>query len=489
MKDCVQKDTLYDVLIVGAGVMGAMTARKLSRYNVKTLVVERAGDIGEGATKANSGILYAGFHPRGGSLKGISCVEGNKAYDQICEELGVSMERIGSLFVAFHPEGEDKLEEKYRKGLKNGAEGMKIISGDEVRAMEPALSERVTKALYAPTTAIISPFELIWALSLSAHKNGVDFVFDTEVTGVENKGDYYEVQTNQGIYKARYVVNTAGEGADVIESFVRPQDLEIKPRRGEYYIFDKQKSHPLIKHVIYQAQETDEGGTLITPTVDGNIIAGPTSENVPGFEHRETSKNGLAHVERVCKKVLPDIDMSQVIGSFAGVRANIMNIEKERKDFVVRVSSDRMVSALGIKNPGMTASPYLTDMIVQFLNDEGLELNENPDYQARVTLPVPFLKETPERQAELFSQDPAFAHVLCRCEEITEGDILRILRGPLPPRNFNGLKLRLRVGMGRCQGGFCTSKILELLCKEWKCEPWEIFKYEDKSNLVKGWVK
>ena len=216
----------YDVLIVGGGIIGAMTARELSRYQLKVLVIEKAADLGEGATKANSGILYAGFHPRGGSLKGLSCVGGNAMYDQICEELGVPMRRTGSLYVAFHPEGEETLRDKYKKGLKNGTPDMAIISGEEARRMEPLLNKRVRLALYAPTTAIISPFALVWAVSRSAVQNGVEFAFDTELLGLKPEAEGFRAMTNQGEIQARFVVNAAGENADLVEGWLYPQDLE-----------------------------------------------------------------------------------------------------------------------------------------------------------------------------------------------------------------------------------------------------------------------
>ena len=482
-----KKDMKYDVIIIGGGIIGAFTARELSKYSLKVLVIEQAYDVGEGSTKANSGILYPGFHPRGGSLKGKACAAGNAAYDIICGQLGVPMKRVGSLFVAFNDEGEQKLRDKYDNGKINGVPGMKLISGDEARGMEPGLSPGVTKALYAPTAGIISPFDLIIAVSESAAENGVDFLFGTKVTGIRHKGKMVEVEAGNHVFFAGFAVNAAGENAAVIEGWLKPQDLVIKPKRGQYYVFDKQSCD--LRHIIFQAKESDEGGTLLTPTVDGNLLAGPTSENVVSYRHTETTGRGLEHVEKVARKLIPALDMGKVITSFAGVRVNISNVEKDFKDFVVRASGPRMVSALGIKNPGMTAAPFLAERIVEILRKQGLVLRENSDFSPALNRQRPFLNETPEKQKELYESDCRYARLVCRCEEITEGDILSALRSPLPPKSLNGLKKRLRIGMGRCKGGFCTGRVIEIMSRETGRAPREILKGTDGSNLIKGWVK
>ncbi|WP_037373346.1 NAD(P)/FAD-dependent oxidoreductase, partial [Anaerovorax odorimutans] len=479
----------YDVIIIGAGILGTMTARELSRYNLKVLVIERAYDVGEGATKANSGVLYAGFHPRSRSLKGISCVQGNALYSDICKDLQVPMSYVGSLFVAFHQEGIETLKEKMKKGINNGAVGLEIISGENARKMEPALSSKILQALYAPTTGIISPFQLILAVAKSANLNGIEFLFQTNVIGLKKENKSYIVHTDTGEFSADYIVNTAGEQAAPIESLVRPADLIIKPRRGQYYVFDKQPKGYKINHVIYQAQENNEGGTLIAPTIDGNLLVGPTSENVRSFNCNETTKSGLSHVEAVAKKVLPDIDMGRVITSFAGVRANIKNVAKEEKDFVVRISAPHFVSALGIKNPGMTAAPYLADKMINLLKQEGLSLIKKDNFVSKLPSNKPFLERSQKEQIELFKQNPAYGNIVCRCEKITEGDILRVLNEPLPPKSLNGLKKRLRTGMGRCQGAFCTPNIIEILSREWHVSPDKILKSTKGSQFVKGQVR
>lgn len=478
----------YDVIIVGGGILGAMTARELSRYNLDAAVLERAYDVGEGATKANSGVLAAGFHPRAGSLKGISCVRGNAMYKQLCQELDVDVKCVGSLFVAFHKEGLATLEEKRQRGLVNGTPGMQMVDGYEARKMEPGLSPKVLQALYAPTTAIISPFQLIFATAQSANINGVEFMFDTAVENIEDTGEYYLVHTNKGTMKSRYVVNTAGESACEVERFVRYADLIIKPRRGQFYVLDKQGADGP-KHVLYQAQENDEGGTLIAPTVEGNVLIGPTAENVSGFNRTETTAKGLAHLEKVAKKLLPDLDIERVITCFAGVRANIKNVVKEEKDFVIRRSAPRMVSALGIKNPGMTAAPYLASLIVSLLKEEGLNLEKNPLFNPYFKRHRKFVNQELTIQNILLEQNNSFGTVVCRCESITEGDILQILSEPLPPKSLNGIKKRLRTGMGRCQGGFCIPRVIETLSREWGIPPEQVLKSTKASELIKGRVK
>ena len=502
---------VHDVIILGGGILGTMTAWKLSRYDLDVVVLDRAYDVGEGSAKANSGILYPGFQHRGGSLKGISCVRGSRMYDEICRDLDIPMKRVGALYVTFHEEGDHEMRKKYQRGLENGTPGMEILSGREARRMEPLLSKKVRNALYTPSVGILSPFTLIISLAEAAAENGVKFLFGCEAEGIElpqeeaptaarEKGREaaredaakefppIRVVTPRGTLSSRFLVNTAGENAAELEGFVRPRDLVIRPRRGQFYVFDKQET-PVLRHVIYQAQETDEGGTLIAPPIEGNLIAGPTSENVRSYQNTDTTREGLAHVERVAKKILPDLDMGRVITNFAGVRANITNVDKEHKDFVLRRSAPRMVSALGIKNPGMTAAPYLAESMIALLREEGLVTEEKADYRPRRKRQKPFLQSDRKEQQALYAKDPRYARVICRCEGITEGDLLHVLHSPLPPASLNGFKKRLRTGMGRCQGSFCTSRILEIVCRETGCLPEEFCKSTEGSRLVKGRLK
>ena len=354
--------------------------------------------------------------------------------------------------------------------------------------MQPGLSGRVTQALYAPTTGIIDPFLLVLRTAQNAVENGVEFSFGERVAAIEGTQGDFLIHTDKRTVHASFVINTAGENAAVMEQNVRPQDLVIRPRRGQFYVFDKQKE-PWLKHVIYQAQDTDEKGCLLTPSINGNIVAGPTSENVRDYRRVETTREGLDLIERVVKKIIPDIDMGQVITSFAGVRANIRNVEKEQKDFVIRYSVPGMVSAMGIKNPGLTSAPYLVNQMLGMLEDQGLVLEPRQDYVVQVKTQKKFMVCSREEQKQLFAKDSRYGNLICRCEQITEGDILCVLRETLPPVTLNGLKKRLRAGMGRCQGSYCLPRILEIVSRELGVPAEDILKGNKKSNLVKGRLK
>ena len=479
---------MLDVVIIGSGIMGVTTARLLSRYKLKVAVLEKNYDIGEGSSKSNSGLLAAGFHPRIGSLKGISAVKGNEMYRKICKDLDVPVDYCGSLMVAYGQSSVDHIHEKYKKGIGNGAPGLKLISGDEAREMEPMLSKDVIEALYSPTTAIVDVFKLVYHSAQLASINGVKFYMNTNVESIEKDNDDFILKTNKGDIKTHFVVNTAGEDADVLEGCFKEQELHIIPRRGQFYVFEKETPCPL-KHVIYQAQETDEGGCLIAPTIDGNIIAGPNSEDVPTYKNTNTTKEGLAKIERVAKKIVPDLNMSKVITSFAGLRANIKNLSKEQKDFIIRSTVPGMVSALGIKNPGITSAPYLCDIIVEKLKEDGLKLEIDENTSDVLNKQKNFFSCSKEEQALLLRKDKDYGKIVCRCEKVTLGDIKRVLTEPLPPTSLDGIKKRLRVGMGKCQGGFCTPELLEILSKVWEVPVEDICKSTDGSELVKGNVK
>lgn len=485
-----------DVAVIGAGVLGCAVARELSRYKLDVAVLERAHDVGEGSSKANSGIVHAGFHPRGGSLKGLSCVQGNARIGKIARQLEIPYVNTGGLMVAFNDEGIGKLREKAQRARENGAGELPIVDGYAARVLEPRLSARVKAALVAPTTGVITPFDLVWGLAQNACANGVSFVFNAPVDRIEkarggaSAGYRYVLHLEGGAsVAARFVVNMGGDGAALLDAQVHPADYRVRPRLGEYVVFDKQDPARAITHVIYQAAETDEGGTLLAPTVEGNLLAGPTSRNVRGFSDTASTPEGIRHVLGVARKLIPDLDETQVISNFAGVRTNIVNVSKELKDFVVRVSAPGFVSALGIKNPGLTSSPVLARRAVDLLEGEGLRLVPDERFTPTRRRHVPFLQRASEEQRALLRQDAAYGNVLCRCEGITEGDVRAVMRGPLPPSTLAGMKRRLRCGMGRCQGAFCMPRVVQVMADELGVEPCDVPAGEHGGRFVVRSVK
>lgn len=480
-----------DVAVIGAGVMGCAVARELSRYRLDVLVLERAHDMGEGSSKANSGLVQAGFHARGGSLKGRSCVAGNALFPALTDELGVPFINCGGLMVAFHDGGIEKLREKAARAVESGAAPMPIVGGDEARALEPRLSPRVVAAMVAPTTGIVSPFDLVFAMAQNAFANGVGFRFNAGVERVEAcpGGGYTLHLAGGGRVVARYVANMAGDGAMPLDSQVHPGDYVIEPRIGEFLVLDKQDPADAVTHVIYQAEENDEGGTLLAPTVEGNLVVGPTSRNVRDFLDRSTTQAGLDHVWRVARKIIPDLDKGTVIANFAGVRTNITNVGKDKKDFVVRASAPGFVSALGIKNPGMTASPALARMAVGLLAGEGLALEADSAFNPYRKAYVPFLERSKAEQDALIRKDPRYGNVVCSCEGVTEGDVCAVMAGDLPPTTLDGLKHRLRIGMGRCQGSFCHPRTVPVLARALGVPETAVAKGESGGRLVMRAVK
>lgn len=474
---------MYDVVIVGAGIIGSAAARELSKYKLKTLVIEKSFDLSDGSTKGNSGIVHAGYDAAVGSLKAKLNVEGNKMYEKLCSELDVPFKRTGSLVLAFDEEEVETLKELYRRGQINGVEDMEIIGEEKLREIEPNISEKAIGALHAKTAGITSPYELAIALAENANENGVEFMFSTKVENIEKKDDRFVIETNRGRFEGRYLVNAAGLFSDDINRMLGGNEFNIIPRRGEYCLIDKSQG-AIVNNVIFQAPTKKGKGILVSPTTHGNLLIGPNAVEIHERDNVETTDTGLEEVLRGARKSVGSINTREIITSFSGVRAT-----PSTKDFIINVPTKKAVNAAGIESPGLTAAPAIALRIIDLLRGEGLELKEKNDFIPNRKRKKAFMEMNREEQIEALKKNPLHGRVICRCESITEGDIVDCIRGPLGARTIDGVKRRLRAGMGRCQGGFCMPRVLEIIARELKLKPEEVLKAGEGSYILTGRTK
>ncbi len=452
---------MYDVAIIGAGVIGSAVARELSRYKVKACVIEREEDVCCGTSKANSAIVHAGFDALPGTLKAKLNVEGNKMMEQLSKDLDFSFKRNGSLVVCTEEAGLKKLEELKGRADKNGVPGVKILNREEVIAMEPNLSDDVIAALWAPTGGIVCPFNLTIALAENAAVNGVEFKLNTKVEYIAPVEDGYEITTNQGKVLAKAVVNAAGVYADELHNMVSDEKLEIIPRSGEYCLLDKTAGQH-VTHTIFQLPSAMGKGVLVSPTVHGNLLVGPTATDLEDKENVKTTAEGLAFLQAKAAESVKDIPLRQVITSFTGLRAHEKNDE-----FVIGEAkgAKNFFDAAGIESPGLSSAPAIGVMLAKMIS-KALHLKKNDDFiGVRKGIIHPQDLSFEDRQV-LISAKPEYGQIICRCEMISEGEIIDAIRRPLGARSLDGVKRRTRAGMGRCQAGFCSPRTMEILERE-----------------------
>lgn len=467
----------YDAIVVGAGVVGAAVARELSRRKGSFLVVERALDVCEGTSKANSAIVHAGFDAEPGTWKAKMNVAGNQSMDALSQELDIPFRRVGAFVVCFAKEELPKLRELYDRGVANGVPDMELLTGEQARALEPNLSEEVQGALLANTSGIVCPFELTLGLAESAAKNGVEFSFDTQVTGLERAGEGWVVHTSQGDFAARAVVNAAGVFADEIHNWVCEDKLHITPRRGEYCLLD----HTAGAHVsrtVFQLPGKYGKGVLVSPTVHGNLLLGPTAKDIGGKEDTATTAPGLQEVLEKSALGVKNIPTRQVITSFSGLRAH-----EDGDDFVLGESAPGFFDAAGIESPGLSSAPAIGAYLAGLIGEK-LGLPENPDFDP-IRRGVPHVKDLPvAERAALIQKDPAYGQIVCRCEEVSYGEIRDAIHGILGAKTLDGVKRRTRAGMGRCQAGFCSPRVMDLLSQELGLDLTAIRKSGKEAQIV-----
>ncbi|MDR2052939.1 MAG: NAD(P)/FAD-dependent oxidoreductase [Treponema sp.] len=450
---------IEDVIIIGGGVCGCSLLYELSRYNVKTLLLEKENDVGNGTSKANSAIVHAGYDPEPGTKMARYNVEGNFLIAQICSDLDIMYKKTGSLVVGFDETDRKSIEHLYVKGNKNGVPGLRIMESEELFRFEPALSHEIKCALYAPTAGIVLPWEFAIAQAECAVMGGAKIELNAEVTGIKKQDGYFTVATNKGTYAARFIVNAAGVDSDTVNDMINEKFFTIQPKRGEYYILDTTESN-LVNTVVFPCPSKLGKGVLVAPTVHGNIIVGPDSTNCPRNSLKNTA-GGLEYVTKNALRCVPSVNLRSSIRNFSGIRA-----DAGLEDFIVGESESvsGFFNIAGIKSPGLTASPAIAKDVAGMLLDKGLDSGANPSFAAsRKVTRFKYLSDA-EKQ-DVIKRNPLYGTIVCRCETVTEGEIAAALARPLPPRSLDAVKRRCGTGMGRCQGGFCGPRVMALIAK------------------------
>ena len=474
------------ILIIGAGVIGTAIARKLSKYKIEVTLIDKKSDVACGTSKGNSGIIHAGYNADFNTLKGKMNVESNPHFDQICEDLNVPFKRNGSLVVGFNESDLKHLKEKKENGKKNGLKGLKIIKRDELLEMEPNLNKDAKYALYAPSAAIISPYELTIGYADNAVINGAKVLLETEVIDliIEDK-TIKGVKTNKGDIEADFVINSAGLYADKIANLAG-EKIEITPRKGEYHLFDKVYGG-LINHTLFPMPTQKSKGILVLPTVHGNLLIGPNANVIDKKDDLSTTQEGLDEVMSDAKKLVPNLPNNGVITSFSGLRASL-----SKEDFHIDYAKNikGMINLIGIQSPGLSSAPAIADKVINMVKEKQKhELQEKKDFQFK-NPKYPHYHEYEEKGKvdkwqEIINKDKNYGEIICRCEHVSRGEIIDAVNRPIPAQTLDAIKRRTRATSGRCQAGFCGPRVLEILSEQLKIDPLEVTKKGPGSNILK----
>ncbi len=474
---------MFDVTIIGAGVIGSMLARELTRYRLSVCLLEKENDVACGSSKANSGIVHGGYDPEPGTLKAKLNTAGTEKLFETAKILNVPVRRNGSLVCAFGPDDDNTVRELHERSIANGVYATRIITGDEARKIEPYLSESVTSALLVENAGIICPYELTIAAAGNAMDNGAVLKTCFEVKHAEKDGGIFRVTSSSGeTVESRFLVNCAGGCSDKVAALFGDDFFKIIPRAGEYLLLDKNEGY-IADHTIFQVPTKEGKGILVTPTVDGNILTGPTATEVAGEENTETTAQGLDTVMRLAKKSVPSINFRQVITSFCGIRSS-----EKGKDFIIMESEKTkgLVHVAAIDSPGLTCSVAIAEYTTEILRAAGLELDPNPSFDPARKNMHAFRHMNQEEKDVFIKKNPAYGRIICRCESVSEGEIREAIRTNPPARDVDGVKRRTRSGMGRCQGGFCAPFVMKLISEEAGIPFDKVTKKGGASEMVEG---
>lgn len=483
-------DKIYDIVIIGAGVTGSLLAHKLAKYELDIAVVEAGCDVASGASRANSAIVHAGFDAVSGTLKARLNALGCAQLPELAKQLDVPYKNNTSLVVGFGEEDEETLKELLERGRKNGVPKLEIIDSKRLHELEPNIAPDATAALLAPTAGIICPYDLTMAAAENAAVNGAEFFFEFKADAIEYLEGVITVRSGDRCIKAKYAANCAGVHADEVARLADSSfPVSIIPRRGEYMVLDKSEGKT-VSATVFTVPGKAGKGILVTPTVDGNLLVGPNAHEIPEKDDTSTTAAGLDEICEGAKRMVPSVNLRAVITSFSGVRPT-----PNSGDFHIEPSRTvpTLLNLVGIESPGLASSPAVAEYAVEMLEKMGVKLEAREDYNPYRTqnghMQKPFRELSDEEKTELCKREPAYARIVCRCETITEGDILAAIRRPLGAKTVDMVKMRTRAGMGRCQGGFCSPRVVELLARELGVSVEEIRKRDRGSDILMGKTK
>lgn len=477
-----------EVLIIGAGVVGCSIARELSKYNLSTILLEKESDVGYGVSKGNSGVLHTGLYYPKGSLKAKLCVEGRLMIPKIAHQLNVPYRLCGKHVIARTDEEINDLEELKAVGEGNGVNGLEIIAAQELKKKEPHID--ALSALYSPVAGIFLPYHFTIALAENALNNGVKIHVNSEVLAINELSSGFKVKTSQGEFYSKIIINSAGLYADRISSMVGLNKYKLYPCRGEYLILDK-KCADLINTMIYPVPPKIAGvlGVHLTPTLEGNILIGPSAEFINCRDDTRTTKEKIQQLIEGAKELLPDIPLDKIIYAFSAVRSKITPPEeKTSRDFIIKEDIENFINLIGIESPGLTSSPAIAKMVVNIIKRK-MNLEEKIEFSPIRKRTIPFREASRIKQASLIQADSKYGEIVCRCEHVSKREILNAINNPVSSKTISAVKYRSRAGMGRCHGGFCLPKIVEILKEEFGINPKEIYLKDSDSPLFIGSTK
>lgn len=474
---------MIDVIIIGGGVIGCAIAQNLSKYKLNIIVLEKGIEVCQGTSKANSAIIHAGYDAPEGSLKSKLNIMGAKMFPSLSEKLGFIYIKSGSLVLAYNEDDIKQINELYERGVKNGVDGLELISGEKARELEPELSNEVVSALYCDSAGIIDPFGFTYALIENAIENGTELITQTEVLGIE-KGNKIKVITNKDEYLADIVINAAGVNSGAVQNMAGDSEFKIQPTKGVYRLLDSD-TKTKVSRVIFQTPTKKGKGILVIPTYHGNLMLGPTAEYTEDGADTSVSEESLDMVDALARKSVPNIDIKSSIRVFTGVRA-----KPDTGDFMI--FNSKVIPGVyhvgGIESPGLASSPAIAEYVKDMIKKDFV-LEKKKVFKDTRPSPVQLKNLSIEEKNDLIKDNPDYGEIICRCENVSKGEIIKAINRPAGAVTIDGVKRRARAGMGRCQGGFCGPKVIEILSTELRIRPDQVLKEHAKSEMIIGYLK